>query len=189
MAENKPAPPPAPKPASSASVKAEPVAAKKNGFDIKRPFRYAYGFMDGTATATFDGIANWGRKASWMGMGVAALALLGGATGGILLLGVGWLAGLAAGAVAGGAVGLVTGGVRGMDREDRKDKYAEDLLKKAQAKSKPVPAVDYRDAHREYKRRNDYFFDRLLQQEREVDRDTWQSRVSHSRGGHGKGFF
>lgn len=187
MADEKTAPPPPPKPASSASVKAQPVTPKKNGFDITRPFRYAYGFVDGTATKTLDGMSDWGRKGSWVGMGVGALAILGGAmSGGILLLGVGWLAGLAVGAAAGGVVGFVTGGIRGMDRENRKDKYAEDLLARAKAKSQPATQVDYRDAHREYKRRNDYFFDRLLQQEREMD--TWQNRVSHRGHGHGKGF-
>lgn len=201
MAEKKAAPsikplPTNAKPASSASVKADPaVPAKKNGFDPLRPVRYAMSFAVGTMNHTLDGMANGGRRGAWVGTGAALLMMLAGvsfATGGLAFVAAGWMAGLAGGAVLGGAVGALTGGVKGMDRENRKDKYAADLLKKARAKSRPNQVVDYRDAHREYKHRSDYVFDRLLQQERENAQDTstyYRDMVQHSRhGGHNRGF-
>lgn len=190
----KPTPPP-PKPASSVSVKAEPVVPKIRGFDLLRPFRYAFAFAKGTLVTGLDGMSNWGRKGSRIGAVVGLLlAISGAASGGLGLIAAGWIAGLAIGAATGGVVGVASGGIRSMDRETRKEVYADDLMRKAEAKSKPQPRVDYRDAHREYKQRNDYMIDRLLQQEREIDRDShryFQDRVNHSRGhggGYGQGF-
>lgn len=188
--------PPVPKPASAASVQIEPVAAKKDGFDLMRPVRYASGFVSGTFKHTLDNMSNLGRKGSRIGAVLGAIVMFSGAiaTGGLELIAIGWLAGLAAGAVAGGATGLIGGGIRGMDRETRKEKYADDLMRKARSKGMPRQQVDYRDAHREYKQRSEYTLDRYFQQDREIqadDRRYFQDRVNHSRSqgwGSGQGF-
>jgi hypothetical protein len=155
-------------PASSASVSAKPIAPKKSGFDPMRPVRHLIGFAGGTYTGTLDGMANWGRKGSRVGLalGILSMITLGG---GAAAIAIGWAAGLVCGAVTGGAVGLATGGIRASDRESRKDKYAEDLMLKSRAASQAKPSVDYRDAHREYSRRSDRMLDRILRQDREND--------------------
>lgn len=180
-----------PKPASAASQKAEPITAKKAGFDPLRPVRYLTSFIGGTVTGGLDAMGQWGRKGAWAGLGITALLVVSGAVaGGLPLIVAGWAAGLAAGATAGAAAGVVSGGIRSMDRETRKDKYAEDLMRKARAKSQPTPSVDYRAKHRDHKMRHDYNFDRLLQQERENERDQstyFQDLVNNSRQGHNHG--
>lgn len=191
----KPTPPP-PKPASAVSVKAQPIVPKIRGFDLLRPFRYAFAFTKGTAVSGLDVMANWGRKGSRIGAVVGLLLVVSGTamSGGLGLIAAGWMAGLVIGAATGGVVGVASGGIRAMDRETRKEVYADDLMRKAEAKSRPQSRVDYRDAHREYKQRSDFMLDRYLQQEREIDRDShryFQDRVNHSRsngGGYGQGF-
>jgi gas vesicle protein len=134
----------------------------------------------------------------WIGTGLGILAVISGvvvtvATGGALgLVALAAAGGLATGAITGGAAGLIGGGIRGMDRQTRKEKYADDLMKKAKAKSQPQPQADYRNAHKWRQRRNDYVFDRLLQQGREITDETshyFRNMVHGSRGnGHGQGF-
>lgn len=182
MAETKTAAPAA----STASKAAAPVAPKKNGFDPLRPVRYLAGFTKGTWNGTLDGMSNWGRRGMWIGtaIGVLAMITLGG---GLAMVAAGWIAGLAGGAVAGGAVGLATGGARGVGRESRRDKYSEDLMRKARAASmRPGPQVDYRAAHREHRQQNDTVLDRIFRQQREIaeqTRDTFRDMVGSSRGG------
>lgn len=197
MAKTNTASPPPPPPPTAASASAPAVAEKpkaKAGFDILRPFRYAKGFIRGTFDGTLNGVANWGHKGMWLGAGVGVLLMLAQAVPGVgfgLVL-LGWAGGLVGGALAGGTVGLVTGGARGMGREMRRDKYSEDLMAKARAKSRPQPEVDYRDAHRAYEQRNDYNYDRIAQQQRELNKDTntyFQDMVRDSRHfNHERGF-
>lgn len=188
----KPTSPPPPASTASAPAAAAP-AATKTGFDILRPFRYAKGFVGGTINSSLNGMANWGRAGMWFGGGLGVLVMLAGATTlGPAAVILGLVGGLATGAVAGGVVGAATGGLRGVNREVRRDKYSEDLLAKAKARSRPTPTADYREAHREHKRNEGYFIDRVFQQERENERDTstyFQDMVNHSRsGGHERGF-
>ncbi len=187
--------PPSSAASASTSAQAAPATAK-TGFDILRPFRYAKGFLGGTFDSTFNMMAGWGRKGSWLGLGLAALVVISGApivASGLGALVMGWVGGLVAGAVAGGSVGLLTGGVQGVNREMRRDKYSEDLLAKARASSRPAPSVDYRAAHRQHKARDAYNYDRLLHQEQEIREQTgstyYQDMVSNSRNGnHERGY-
>ncbi len=180
--------------ASSASVDAKPAPVKKSGFDPLRPVRYAIGFTQGTVFGTMDTMSNWGRKGSKIGAAMGLLVLISGAaSGGLALIPIGWAMGLAGGAIAGGTAGLVTGGVKGVGREQRKDKYADDIVRRERAKSLPLPKTDYRAAHREYKRRDNYNYDRYLQQQRENNSDYktyYQDAVRNSRSnsGFGQGF-
>lgn len=179
---------PASKPASS--VEAKPKPLPKAGFDPLRPVRYATNFVSGTIGGALDGTARWGRKGMWLGTGLGVLAMI--STGMFAPLVIGWAAGLVGGAAAGGLVGTLTGGARTLQREHRRTKYSEDLLKRAEAKSRPGPAADYRDAHRDYTARNNYNIDRIFQQEREISDDSrryFRDSVTESRygGGWGKG--
>jgi hypothetical protein len=176
---------------------AKPVAAVADAarrFDPLRPFRYAKGFIGGTFDSTFNGMGNWGRKGSFVGAGIGTLVALAGAAPVtmpvLMVIACGWAAGLVTGAVAGGSVGLLTGGIQGVNRERRSTKYSEDMVSKARAASHPGPRVDYRAAHQAHKARETYNFDRLQQQERENERDTYyQDMVNESRTGqHYKGF-
>ena len=195
MADKKPTAPkppaPPPKPASAVSEEAKRIEPKKAGVDVGRPFRYLNGFIKGTVKHTLDNCSNLGRKCSKIGAVVGLLLAFSGIGFGIEMVAMGWMAGLATGAVVGAATGIIGGGIRGMDREQRKEKYADDLLQKAKAKSAPQPKVDYREAHREHKRRDNYMWDRQTQQLRENEADTkryFQDQVSHSRShGHGWG--
>lgn len=189
---------PAPQLASSASVKAAPVVPKKMGFDPMRPVRYLTSFTHGSVIGTLDSMAKWGRKASFAGALGGGLLMIAGAPAvaglGIATIFVGWAMGLAAGAVAGGVVGLATGGVCEMQRQRRGEVHADDLQQKAAARKLPIPRTDYREAHRDYQRRNNWLFDRVLQQEREIKQDTqtyFQDMVHNSRHhgpGHGRGW-
>lgn len=178
---------------NTASKPVAAVADAARRFDPLRPVRYAKGFIGGTFDSTFNGMANWGRKGMWIGTGLGVLVALaaagpvGMAAWAVILCGT--AGGLAAGSVAGGAVGLVTGGIRGMARENRRDKYSEDLLARSRAASRPSNGVDYRDAHRAYKTGENYNQDRLFQQERENEQYSTHFRdmVSNSRGNHERG--
>ncbi len=172
---------------------AKPVAAVADAarrFDPLRPFRYVKGFIGGTFDSTFNGMGNWGRKGAWIGTGIGALIAITTPMGlGALIMG--WVGGLVAGAIAGGSVGLLTGGIKGVGTERRRDKYSEDLIAKSRAASRPAPSVDYRDAHRAHKARENYNFDQLQKQERELKEEStyYQDMVHDSRNGsHGRGY-
>ena len=196
MVAAKKSPPPeavqeAPKAPKPVAVPAPPAITPKKHDFLRYP-RYAAAFVGGTVTGTLDGIGKGGRKLSWVGMGVGALAVLCGATGiGLLpMMAFGWAAGLATGAVGGGLLGALTGGAQNMGREHRKNKYSDDLLERAKAKSKPTPHVDYRQEHRDYQQKNGYMLDRIFQQDRENDRDVstyFRDSVAASRHGHQHG--
>ncbi len=181
-------PAPASASASSASTPVARTPVTKTGFDPLRPFRYLKAIVSGTADATLNGMANWGRKGMWLGTGIGVLAMLASATlygPGVVVIG--WVTGLVAGAIAGGAVGLATGGIRAVGRERRKDQYSEDLMASARAKSHPSSGVDYRQAHREHQQRDNYNYDRFSQQQRELHEETstyFQDQVNESRHFH-----
>ena len=188
-----PATAPTPTPAAAPAVPVTPPKPTKQGFDFWRPFRYIKGVVGGTLTHGLNGTANWGRKGAWIGAGVGVLAFMAFPPLGFLAMLVsGWAAGLVAGAVAGGTIGAVTGGIRGVGVEHRRDKYSDDLIAKARAKSQPQPKADYRDSYQQYQSRDAYNFDRLFQQEREIKHETntyFQDHVRASRmGDHERGF-
>ena len=167
------------------------VSDIKDGFHPLRPFHYAWSFISGSVAESLGDMATYGRKGSWWGVGIAAVLIVSGVTGGLGALVVGWVGGLAVGAVGGGTVGLLTGGVRTIDREHRRDKYADDLLVRAKAKSQPVPRADYREDYRDHHTNANYFVDRIFQQDREIAQQTrqeshgfFQDMVHHSRSGH-----
>lgn len=180
-----------PKPlASSAS---RPAAAASptggtQGFDIARPFRFTKGLVDGSFSGLFSGIAGGAHRGMWLGFGAAVLLAL--ATGGgIGVLVAGWAIGLIAGGAMGGIVGGISGGVHGVAREQRRDKYAADLIARAKAKAQPAPAVDYRQAYHAEKRTSDWYYDRQQQQFNEINQQTrnashWVDHVAGSRGPH-----
>ena len=192
----KPAPKPSTAPAAAAKAAVKDVAT---GLHPMRPVKYATGFVNGTVRGTLDGMAKWGRKGSYWGLGLGALAAISGAaTGGLSILAIGFIGGLAAGAVTGGAVGLVTGGARGVTLEHRKVQYADDLEARAKAKARGTPQSDYRNDLRDHHTtQSNYFVDRIFQQNREISqqvtqesRGYFQDMVHHSRMGHqhGQGF-
>lgn len=173
--------------------------AQHMGFDPLRPVRYGFGFTKGATVGLLDGMAGFGRKGAWAGAGLGILMGIAGTFSGGLILGMA-LTGLVVGAGAGAAIGAVTGGTNAIGRAHRREKYADELSERQQARAAReartqktnIPAPDYRD-QLEYRRRAANFnFDRALQQEMENDRDYgtyWQDRVSQSQSnGNGRGF-
>ena len=175
-------------PASSVSTPAQPAAApaKKDAAWL-RYLRYMYSFVDGTINDSLDSFSNWGNRGLKWGAGIGFLALIAGVSGGFSLVILGAAAGLLAGAVGGGVAGAVTGGVRGSIIENRKDKYADDLIERAKAKAAPLPQSDYRSDYQDYRQKNYWKFDRIEQQNREHVQDNhrhFRDRVEHSREHH-----
>jgi hypothetical protein len=198
------APPPPPPTPKSVSKPADPITATgaKAGFDPMRPFRYAWGFISGTVTHTLNGISTGARKGMLFGaIACVALAFLAPAllptmmATNVLAAGFyGGVGGAMLGATLGALVGFATGGVKGVGRQHRGEKYAEDLLEKQKAKriyrAADGPDLDdYREAHQD---RNNYITDRIRQIQMENSRDNrtyWQDHVKGSSGqGQGQGF-
>lgn len=176
------------------------AAAKQSiattGANVMRPFRYAGNLLQGTVKGTFDGMANWGRKGFWAGLGFGIFA---GIAGGALMatalpMAIG---GLAIAGVAGAVIGGVRGGYQKVSLEARRDKYANEVAERQAARAErearmPSRVVDHRESYARRTHAANYNFERQLQQERENDRDYgtfWQDRVDANRGqSNGRGF-
>ena len=171
------------------------VAGKKTSYEPLRRLRYAKAFVMGTITDGLDGAAKWGNKAMWFGIGAGLI--LGICTGGLVVGAGGIVASVALGAVSGrvggtvlgGGYGLATGGIRGVQRQQRAEKYADDLIVREKTKKPGAEetGIDYRDAYRAHQKRVTRMLDRVQLQEREIQQDskqaTWQERVHEGRGG------
>lgn len=210
-----PKPAPAPKPAAAkpsvAAEAAKNIASAKTGTDPMRPLRYGRAFITGTIGDGLDGMANWGRRGlKWGAIAgivtplavsvMPALVTLPGvlgaaaafAAGGFIAPVIGFAAvAFAAGVVLGAAHGLATGGMRAMNREIRRDTYAEDLVQRAKVqKAAPAPTVDYRQAYYASQQRKGLIAQQLMAREDEKaadDKTYWQSSTRGSHGG-GRGF-
>ena len=180
---------------SLASVK-ESIAT--TGATIVRPFRYAGNLLKGTFTGGLDGMANWGRKGFWAGLGFGIFAgIAGGAVIATALpMAIG---GFALAAAAGTVIGAVRGGTGAVGREYRRDKYASEVAERQEARAAREArshnagyAVDHRESYRRRTGAANFNFERQLQQERENDRDYgtyWQDRMDASRSqSNGRGF-
>lgn len=207
-----PAPPPAPKQTVAEKARAE-TAKGKAGFDPMRPFRYGKAFIGGTILDGLNGMANWGRRGLKWGLGGGVLAAIGlpalnlslGLSGtaaaiGSELFGIAAVTapallpvvmcvavGFLACAALGTAHGLLTGGMRALNREHRRDKYAEDLVQRRTIRDKaPSSRADYRAQLRAREARSDFMTAYSLEREAEARRDAstyWSDREQRSSGG------
>ena len=168
------------------------------GMHPVRPVRYALSAVKGTATGLLDGMAKFGPKGMWAGLGLGVF--VGFATGAVLGTALMYAAGgFVLGALGGAAAGAVTGGYNSATREARRDKYADEVAERQVARAaREARSAQYdrnhtnREAVSRRRTLNNYNFERQLQQERENDRDYstyWQDRVDSGRGqGNGRGF-
>lgn len=176
------------------SLKSTTAQIGKTAEHVMRPARYLGAGVKGTAWGMLDGMAHFGRKGFWAGLGVGMLV-------GIATGGMGYVVGLAiggllVGAGAGAAVGALKGGYSGVTREARRDKYADEVVERNDARTareaRTQTAVPhYRDVQASRRNISNYNFERQLQQERENDRDYntyWQDRVSTQGNGNGRGY-
>lgn len=176
----------APEPQASTRPVHEKVAAKHISFDATRPIRYAGAFVSGTITRTFDGMATGGRKGLWWGVAAGAVMAIG--TGAILgSLAIAGFYGALIGIGIGGAIGLVTGGAKGVGREYRKEKYADELATKEDVRSvSRRRGATYHDVYAQSRLNANYNFDRMQQIARENRQDQshyWRDRVDHEHMG------
>lgn len=178
------APTPTPKPNLIAQAKADIAAAKPH--DPLRGIRYSKAFVGGTIKGALDGMATWGAKGLSWGAAIGVFA-------GIALGSIGVFGGMAvvsflASAAVGTAVGTLTGGPKAVAREQRRDKYAEDLLQRAEIrKHAPENKADYRDLHRAQKKHADAWTAQVMTRNNENVRDTktyWQDREAHRHNHH-----
>lgn len=163
---------------------------------VMRPARYAGAGVKGTAVGLLDGMARFGRKGLWAGLGLGIFAGI--ATTSLGIVGMVAATGFIVGAVGGAAFGALNGAYHGVTREARRDKYADEVLERQSARearaarAQNTPRHSYRDLHAARENINNYNFERQLQQERENDRDFatyWQDRVSSGHGnGNGRGY-
>ena len=179
-----PPPPPPPAPVKSVAVEANKnIAAVKTGKDPLRPLKYARKFVDGTIVDGLDGMAKYGRKGLWVGIGLGIIAAI--ATGGLVPLFACAIGGFALGAGGGTLKGVLTGGMNAVGREHRAHLYADDLVqrKKIQNHAAPNPH-DYRTAYRNQQLSNSYNTQQLLVRDRESTHDFntyWQDREAGRR--------
>ena len=196
----KPTPQPAkPQPTVVEKARAD-ISKGKAGFHIEKPFRYVGAFINGTVTDGLNGLAKWavfGLKWGAVSGFVASLAgaagmlpVMGGMAGSLLAIAgsstifppiIAFAAvAFVAGAALGAAHGLLTGGMRAMNREVRRDKYAEDLVQREQIRGRaPANRADYRTAWRASQFRDDLLSNQALLREQERDHDLntyWQDR-------------
>lgn len=190
--KNSPAPsvPLAPVSPGAPSAAVEAIVGKpKAGFDARRPFRMGWAFISGTFEYGLNHSSSWGRRGMWAGVGLGILAAISGA--GLILPIAGAVAGLAAGAVGGMAFGAVTGGVKGVARVKRIENNAEAVAERA--KDKPIreravaEGPDYRAAARQQRQRANYAIDRVLQEQRELQYDSWVDRAAAGSSNQGRG--
>ena len=183
----------APSPAPSVVDKAsQELAAAKTGHDPLKPIRYTRTFLGGALTDGLNGIAHYGRKGLWVGIGMGLIAAVA-MQALIVPLMVGALGGFLLGAVGGGAKGALTGGFKAVGRMHRGEVYAEDLIQRKKVQTiAPTSRADYRTAYAHQRQRNDYISQQVLERNNENTRDFntyWQDVVSGApHPGQGRGF-
>ena len=198
MATTQTAPAPTPTPSITEQANAE-LAAAKTGHDPLKPLRYAVTFVGGTLRDGINGMGKWGRTGLKYGAALGILTaigapwLLGGAVATVTVVALG---GFALGMLGGGTYGLANGGMRAVNRMNRAEKYAEDLIvRDKQQRSAPINRADYR--HYTAARRIEAFETQrqFLERQKEIERDartysahppqtTWQDRIAESRNHH-----
>lgn len=180
----------APKPSVAAKAEQE-IAAVKTGHDPLRPFRYARAFIGGTLQDGLDGMARYGRKGLWVGMGLGAIAAVA-LSSLIVPLTIGTLGGLALGMLGGGAKGFITGGYKSVARMHRGEIYAEDLVQRKKIQTIAPPSrTDYRAAYNARQNRNAYVTQQVLERVNENTSDFntyWRNFVSGAPNNPGRGF-
>ncbi len=201
------APPPVAPSAPAARAKPEKIEPQRLQNDAARPVRRGFTFIGGTLKGALDGIASGGRKGLYWGA-VAGIALaylpmfLGaGASIGLIAMGyeafssgllltnvmAGALGGFLGGAALLGTKGVLTGGVKSVQREQRREKYADDLaIKEEERQIRHGHRPNYRDLYNHHRKADSYNMDRL--QYLETSRD-WQERIEAERnsGSQGRG--
>lgn len=196
-----PTPPPAPASTTPAPAPREQIEAKRMGFDPLRPFRYASAFIWGTIKGGLQGLAKGGRLGLQLGLiiGLAGwffpalgLAAVGTSMGAFLgHMGLFGFYGFAGGAVLSGSLGLIAGGPRGVGRAYRREKYADELAVKQEARARHRGhGLDYQDRYALQRNASAYNFDRLIQQDTRTSSDVstyWQDRVGAGGPGSGRG--
>lgn len=167
----------------------------KAGTEVLRPVRRLGSAVNGTFTGFLDGMARYGNKGFWSGLGVGILAGI--ATGGVGTVVMFAVGGLAVGGALGATIGALKGGYDNVTRDNRREKYADELAERNEARTaREARTQNGRGyTHRDYyeKRRGvgNYNFERALQQERENDQTYgtfWQDRVAGSSNGNGRGY-
>jgi hypothetical protein len=164
--------------------------------DMLRPVRRLGSAVNGTFGGFFDGMARYGNKGFWSGLGVGILAgIAGGGIGYVMMFAVG---GLAMGGALGATVGALKGGYDNVTRDNRRDKYADEVAEREsaraarEARSQNGRGRDHRAYYEKRRTVGNYNFERALQQNNENDRiqDTyWQDRVSGGQSnGNGRGY-
>ena len=176
--------------AAEAEAKAKAAATPSLGHRLKRGLNYTTGFVNGTFEHGFGTMGKWGRKGMWVGAGVGVLMAISGA--GLIMPFMGMAAGLLAGAVAGGTFGVLTGGLRNVNRIKRVEDNADQVQARAIAAQLRQNAVrrgpDYRDKFSDHQLRQNYITDRVIQQERELRRDSFVDRLNAEGRYSGRGF-
>lgn len=177
------------------SLKTATAEVTKTADQVLRPVRYTGAGLKGTAEGLFNGMAHFGRKGLWVGLGVGIFVGLTGGFGYTLMLAA---AGFAAGAVGGAAFGALKGGYDGVSRAARRDKYSNELAERQAARedrasrAQGAPRRNPRDARDRKQTLSNYSFERFMQQDMENDRDYatyWQDRVSNGQSnGNGRGY-
>jgi hypothetical protein len=170
------------------AAKPEKIAPKRMGFDPIRPLRLAKGFIFGTVKDTLLGISKGGRIGIYTGIAAGLLGAVGLGLGAAPALLIALpLASALGGIAVGGLIGLTTGGIKGLRREERREKYADEMAQK-QETARPAgidrrqhraALADYRD---DQQTTSNFNFDRIQQQNRENlsdDKMYWSDRVSN----------
>ena len=179
-----PAPPPPPAPVVSAVAEGNKgLAAVKTGKDPLRPIKYARKFVDGTVIEGLNGMAHFGRKGLWVGIGIGILAAI--ATSGLAPLFGCAIGGFLIGAGGGTLKGVLTGGMHAVGREHRAKVYADDLVQRKNVQNNSGPNTqDYRQAYRAQQLHDSYLANFNLVHTREATQDFntyWQDREAGRR--------
>lgn len=178
------------KAAAEAEAKAKAAATPSVGARVKRGLSYTTGFIDGTFEHGFGTMGKWGRKGIWVGGGVGLLMAISGA--GLIMPFMGMAAGLAAGAIAGATFGTLTGGVRNVNRIKRVEDNADQVQARANTEQLRRSAVrrgpDYRERFNDHQLRQNFITDRVIQQERELRRDSFVDRLNNEGRNNSRGF-
>jgi hypothetical protein len=190
-----PPPPPVAREAPRAVTRStDSIAAKRFGSDPARPLRYTGAFLWGTVAGAFNKMAEGGRRGVYLGAVVGAASyiafpLIFGAAAAFSLWAVPALAvaGFIGGAGLGALAGTLTGGYKNVGRAYRREKYADDLAIKEEAKAQHRQRyASYRDRYDEHQRSTAFNFDRLMQLEQHRG-GSWADKVSSEDRGGGRG--
>ena len=159
------------------------LAAVKTGFDPLRPLKVGRKFVDGTIVEGLNGMATYGRKGLWVGIGLGILAAI--ATGGLAPLFMCAMGGFAVGAGGGTLKGVLTGGINAVGRDHRAKVYADDLVQRKNVQNQAAPNPhDYRKAYHDQQQSNSYLIGQNLVRTREATQDFntyWQDREAGRR--------